>query len=128
MLSLREKVIIGLIVFLCVLPLLCLGIAEINYESTFADHIVTVTDKERHEDGYYLIFGETENGTTLVLKNDDNMFQGKFNSSDMYQQIKIGKSYKFYTVGWRNEFWSQYANILSFEEISTNTVEATTDS
>lgn len=117
-----EKIGIGILGLFFLFVILDLVIIPIKYNSV-EDHecIATVTDKERHEDGYYLIFCEDLNGNTVVLKNDDTMLRGKFDSSNMQQQIKEGKTYKFYVNGYRSEFWSLYENILSFEEYNIST-------
>ena len=74
-----------------------------------------VTDKERvvkDGDGKYLIFTKE-----AVLENTDSWFWWKFNSSDIYGQIEVGKTYKFKTYGWRLRPLSWYKNIISFEEV-----------
>lgn len=58
----------------------------------------------------YMIGTENE-----VFKIEDNLFIGKFNSSDLYNQIEIGKQYKIKTTGVRNNFMSWYRNINSIE-------------
>lgn len=116
-----EKIGIGVFVLFVLYMLLDLVIIPIHYNSV-EDHecIATVTDKERHEAGYYLIFCEDLNGNTVVLKNDDTMLRGKFDSSNMQQQIKENQTYKFHVNGYRSEFWSLYENILSFEEYNVS--------
>lgn len=116
-----EKIGIGVFVLFMLYMLLALVIIPIQYNSV-EDHecIATVTDKERHEAGYYLIFCEDLNGNTVVLKNDDTMLRGKFDSSNMQQQIKENQTYKFHVNGYRSEFWSLYENILSFEEYNVS--------
>ncbi len=112
-----EKLGVAVFVIFVVFAVYDLIVIPINYNSV-EDHecVATVTDKERHEDGYYLIFCTDLEGNTIVFKNDDTVIRGKFNSSDMYQQIEENKTYKFYLNGYRSEFWSLYENILSFEE------------
>lgn len=107
----RTEVIVGIIVAVVVVALISFKFAYNNH-----DCIATVTDKERHENGYYLIFCEDMEGNTIVFKNDDTLLRGKWNSSDMYSEIKIGETYLFHLNGYRNEFWSFYENILDFEE------------
>lgn len=96
-------------------------VIPIKYNSV-EDHecIATVTDKERHEDGYYLIFCTDLEGNTIVFKNGDTVLRGKFDSSDMYQKIEENKTYKFHLNGYRSELWSLYENILSFEEYTSS--------
>ena len=77
------------------------------------DEIITVTDKwiKRTDDrDLYLIGTENE-----VFKIEDNMFILKFNSSDIYNQIKIGSTYRITTTGVRSNLMSWYRNINSIE-------------
>lgn len=78
----------------------------------------TVTDKHPSPDsGEYLIFCKDSSGETLVFRNEDSLIKGKFNSSDFYGQIEIGKTYNFTIVGSRVPFLSMYPNIISFTKI-----------
>lgn len=77
------------------------------------DEIILVTDKwiKRTDDrDLYLIGTENE-----VFKIEDNGFIFKFNSSDLYNQIKVGKKYKIETTGVRSNFMSWYRNINKIE-------------
>lgn len=67
--------------------------------------------------GKYLVFTENENGEMQVLEVSDSWLKGRFNSSDVWGNIKEGKAYKFTVGGSRNEFWSWYPNIYEVEEI-----------
>lgn len=72
-----------------------------------------VIDKERvqkDDDSYYLIF--TEAGTYRV---EDQIWIGKFNSSDLYGKIKRGKCYTFKVGGFRVGLFSMYPNVMSYE-------------
>ena len=109
----RTKVIVGIIVVAVVIALIWL---PFKFAYNNHDCVATVTDKERHEDGYYLIFCEDMEGNTKVFKDDDTLLRGKWNSSDMYQEIKIGETYLFHLNGYRSQFWSFYENILYFEK------------
>ena len=77
--------------------------------STLANVEITIRGKERTggEDGKYLVFTETE-----VFENTDEFFKGKFNSSDVYNQFDIGKTYKCEVIGWRIPLLSWYRNII----------------
>lgn len=74
----------------------------------------TVTDKTVKRAGSgddahdkYMIFTSAE-----TFEDTDTFLFGKHNSSDMYGQIQTGKTYRFKVCGWRNEYTSQYRNIL----------------
>lgn len=55
----------------------------------------------------YLVF--TDQG---VFKCTDNLWYLKFNSSDVYGTILPDRTYRLRVVGWRDNFWSWYPNIL----------------
>lgn len=79
------------------------------------DEIINVTDKwiKRTDDrDLYMIGTENE-----VFKIEDNIFIGKLNSSDIYNNIKIGHTYKITTTGFRSTFLSSYRNINTIEEV-----------
>ena len=84
-------------------------------ESTIS---VRVTWKERisygeiYQKHYYLIYGEAENGEPCVLQNSDSPQRGKYNGSDIYQQIDPGRVYTFFTTGERNPKYARYPNII----------------
>jgi hypothetical protein len=88
----------------------------------FNDHTYTieVTDKERvnyDDGGKYLIYGRTGDDI-IVIENTDSLLRGKFNSSDIYAKIEVGKTYEFTVVGYRIPILSNYENIINFKEIS----------
>lgn len=55
----------------------------------------------------YLIY--TSGG---VYENTDSFLFGKFNASDVYNNIEPGKKYRFTVAGWRIPFFSSYQNIV----------------
>lgn len=88
--------------------------------------IVTVTDKavkNNSSDSKYLIFGEDENGQILTLEITDSLWNGRFNSSDVYAGIKEGQTYKFTVAGSRNEWRSWYPNIYEYELIEQEGIQ-----
>lgn len=88
--------------------------------STQTDYILTVTDKTvKNGSNFskYLIYCEDESGEVMVLEDTDALLLGKVNSSDIYANIKIGKTYKFHTRGIRFRLFSWYPNIYSYEVI-----------
>lgn len=77
----------------------------------------TVTDKVVKNSGNnskYLIF--TDKG---VKEDTDNLFHGKFNSSDVYSALKVGCTYQFNQIGVRNDFFSMYPDILTSVPVPT---------
>ena len=89
-------------------------------EFTSTDTIdVQITDKQSivvkngdDVDNKYLIFTDKE-----VFENTDELFKGKWNSSDVQGSLIIGKKYKLEVYGWRIPFLSSYRNITDVKEI-----------
>lgn len=56
--------------------------------------------------------------------NEENFWFGKFNTRDIFNQLKINGTYKIKYYGWREGFNSGFPNIISIEEIinENNTV------
>lgn len=78
---------------------------------------LTIKDKDRIMDGdssRYLIW--TEEGE--VFENTDQLMVGKFNSSDIQGQLKVGNKYHCSTIGIRNQFFSWYRNIYDCVEVN----------
>ena len=73
---------------------------------TVKDKTVTVSKSKSK----YLIF--TDKG---VYENADSLLQGKWDSSDMYNSLEIGKQYKVEVRGYRIPFLSMYQNIIRVE-------------
>ena len=53
--------------------------------------------------------------------NMENFLFGKFNTRDIFNQLKVGGTYKIKYYGWRNGFNSGFPNILSVEEVVNET-------
>lgn len=91
-----------------------IGIVTVPY-STQETLTVEVLEKERvmsNGDSSYLIFTNKE-----VFLNGDCYRLLKFNSSDVYGKIAVGKKYKVKVYGFRLPIFSWYRNIISVEEI-----------
>lgn len=58
----------------------------------------------------YLIFADAG-----VFENTDTLLHFKFNSSDIYNQMKEGEAYNVTTYGWRVPFLSMYPNIIKID-------------
>lgn len=123
----KENIKVEIIIIILVLAVFLGGIALVS----FNDHtyVVEVTDKERvnySDSGKYLIYGQEDNNT-LVLKNTDSLLRGKFNSSDIYAELEIGKTYEFTVVGYRIPILSDYENIIEYKEITNENTEKITN-
>lgn len=111
------KTIILLVFSLMLLSSITLGVAGLFVKD---DYTFTVTEKvvkNSKEHSKYLIFGEDKDGRIKVVQNTDSLFKGKFNSSDIYADIKVGKTYHFDVYGFRIPFLSKYENIDSYKEV-----------
>lgn len=77
-----------------------------------ADEIeVTVVKTENTIHDGYLIFTDKE-----TFKITDSVPYWRWNSSDVYGNIHVGKTYHLKVYGWRIHFLSMYRNIISASE------------
>lgn len=93
------------------------SIRPINKACNIRDITVTVTDKTVKNNSYeskYLVFTKDQNGGVATFEITDSLFKGRFNSSDVYAGIEIGKTYTFTVGGSRVEFLSWYPNIYKY--------------
>ena len=114
--------------FFVAIMIVVILVLSIGYEAIFSfndtEYTITVTDKERVYEGSgdtssskYLVFGDDNNGNSLVFENTDCFIRGKWNSSNIHGQLKEGNTYKITVVGYRVSFFSMYQNIIKIEEI-----------
>lgn len=75
------------------------------------DKAVKVQSAGKTADSKYLVFVETDGGDTVTLEVTDGLAVGRFNSSDVYGDIKRGETYTFKTIGMRIPIISQYPNV-----------------
>ena len=84
----------------------------------------TVTDKtvKRYNDeDKYLVYTKNTDGLVEVFEITDSFAFGRFDSSDVYGGIEVGKTYSFTVVGERSEFYSIYPNIKEYNELPDST-------
>jgi hypothetical protein len=85
------------------------------------EYDVVVVDKcvkryGKHD--YYLIFcRDLKTNKSLVFVNKDSWLYWKFNSSDVYMDIQVGKKYHMKVAGYRVPMLSWYPNIVEYREI-----------
>ena len=113
--------------FFVIIMIAVILVLSIGYEAIFSfndtEYTITVTDKERIYKGSgdtsskYLVFGDDDNGNSLVFENTDCFIRGKWNSSNIQGQLKEGNTYKVTVVGYRVSFFSMYQNIIKIEEV-----------
>ena len=86
----------------------------------FRTEIGIVTDKGTKRNGdtdKYIVYTISDNGETRIYEVTDSFVAGRFNSSDVYSGIEVGKTYEFTVAGERNGFMSWYPNIYEYKEI-----------
>lgn len=121
-----DRFIIGIFIafaIVCAAGGIIFSIAANYNEQTY---VATVTDKDvknYNNSSKYLVFTKTEDGETRVFSVEDSLLRFRWNSSDVYGEIEVGKTYRFTTVGFRFEILSMYENIIGFEEISSDSAE-----
>lgn len=118
----REKSseMISFVIWIIVIALLLVVAIyrPINKASSQREVIATVTDKvvkNSNDISKYLVFTEDKSGNVETYEITDSFFMGRFDSSDVWANIKIGSTYKFTVAGSRNGFMSWYPNIYEYK-------------
>lgn len=101
----------GCLVVIILIPLIIITIT-LGYQNkqTTTCKIEDKWVKNYESDSKYLVKCGNE-----VYEVSDLFFIGKFNSSDIYSNLKKNKIYKITTTGYRFPFLSWYKNINSYE-------------
>ena len=107
-----------IISILILLVILSFGIRHIS-KAFYTRHIaIEVTDKAV-KNNKYMVYGRTVDPEHLPKSYEitDSALKGRFDSSDMYAEIEVGKTYEFIVGGNRIPFMSWYPDIYSATEI-----------
>ena len=111
----------GLYIAIILIIILCsIGSCSMK-ESNERTVNVIVTDKgikNYKNQSKYLIYCKNKNEEIVVYEITDSIFQGKFNSSDIYGSIEVGKEYTFVIRGTRIGVTSTYPNIVEVKKNS----------
>lgn len=113
----NQKGYIGVIVA-ALIAVFIIGLIFFNFyyvKGTERKETFTVNKLERVQSGdvsKYLVFTDTG-----VYENTDSLLNGKFNSSDLYNQLEEDSKYTCTVYGWRIGFFSQYPNLVSCDEV-----------
>ena len=91
--------------------LLIIPIAERASETTVTFTVEDKAIKRYDDDDKYLVY--TDNGTYEIT---DSLVYWRWDSSDLYGEIKVGETYEAKVYGWRIPIFSSYKNIVSVEE------------
>lgn len=99
-----------------------------NFEVASVDEkIITVSDYQikpnigKNNQGMIVV--DSADDLLLVTKdgesflNEENFWFGKFNTRDLFNELKVNGTYKIKYYGWREPFYSTFPNILSVEEV-----------
>jgi len=83
----------------------------INKASEVRTEVIVVTDKMVKNDRYLIYASDN------VYEITDSWLMGRFDSSDLYGKIEVGKTYKVKVGGKRDHFLSAYPCIHEVEEV-----------
>jgi hypothetical protein len=104
---------IVLLIVVAVAGFFCVSLyGEVGVRAQVAFTIKDKVVKVGSDSSRYLIFTEENE----VFENTDSWLNGKYNSSDYYGSLSIGKSYNATVTGWRFPPLSWYRNIIVFTE------------
>lgn len=113
----KGNVLVGFIVGAIILAIVGTFVYFVTIEYQNEETIeITVKDKYVKRDGdsdIYLVASEA--GDTYKIT--DLLWKGKFNSTDLYNQLSIGGKYKITVTGVRLQYFSMYKNINKIEQV-----------
>lgn len=117
--------IVGLVV-ICVIIIAGVGRCKsctnnLGEERTLTTTVTDKTVKRYNGEDKYLVYTKNTDGLVEVFEITDSLAFGRFNSSDAYGGIEVGKTYSFTVVGERSEFYSIYPNIKEYNELPDST-------
>lgn len=113
----KGNIILGTLGIMIILGI-AVGIIWICFQFEYGNEkeiICTIEDKwikrsNEDEGDIYLVSCDEQ-----VYKVSDLLFKGKFDSSNIYAKLKIGKKYKLTVTGYRFGWISSYQNINDFK-------------
>lgn len=118
-----KQKIIKTVKILALMPFVVIVTSFLLYSGTrYNDHeyTVTVIGKKHivnHPHNEYLVHCNDENGNLLTVKNVNSYYRMKYNSIELQEQLKEGKTYKLIVVGYRVPKLDMYENIIKIQEI-----------
>lgn len=122
-----DRLLIGIFIAFAIVTVVGGVIFSIAANCNEQTYVTTVTDKDvknYNNSSKYLVFTKTDEGETRVFSVEDSLLRFRWNSSDVYGKIEVGKTYQFTTVGFRFEIFSMYENIIDVQEISSESADA----
>jgi len=115
----QNKIVILFVVLIVIGAIIKSGIISNTKETVLAT--VSKTERVSYGSGEdiehkYLIYTDKE-----TFECTDELLVGKVNSSDIYGSLKENHRYKFEVYGFRIGYTSSYRNIISVEEVPSDT-------
>ena len=87
-----------------------------EHHETFT--VTRLDDQSSGSSGHkYLVFGRLPDGTAKVYEDTDAIFHGKMNSSDLFAQLQVGRTYDCDLYGVRSHLFSGYQDLLSCTQV-----------
>ena len=125
--DLDKKITIGWVIYaifmltiafaIVISPFATIGLIKYSNREVITATITKMENVVDGESSEYLVFVDKGNEKE-VLCNADSLYAWKWNSSDFYNELVIGKTYKLRVYGYRVPYLSWYRNIIEYEEIS----------
>lgn len=112
----KGNVVFGLLGILFFAVVLILGGVKLAGRFNTETVVATINEKgercESRDSCKYMIY--TDKG---VYQNTDSLLYWKFGSADVYNDLKVGKSYNLTVAGWRVAFLSWFPNVVKYSEV-----------
>ena len=126
----KDKII--LIILGSIIVIAGIGLASMTWHNNYEvpsvqEKIITVSDYQIkpniQKNNQGMIVVDSADDLLLVTTddesflNEENFWFGKWNTRDLFNELKVGGKYKIQYYGWREPFYSTFPNILSVEEV-----------
>lgn len=105
--------VVGVIILGLVGVAIYFGTIEYQNEETIEIIVKDKYIKRSGETDLYLVVSNS--GDTYKI--EDLLWKGKFNSTDLYNQLDVGNKYKITITGVRLQYFSMYKNINKIEKL-----------
>lgn len=112
----KGNALYGLICLVIIVVAVILGSVKLVGRFNTEPVVATVTEKgERcasRDSCKYMIY--TDKG---VYQNTDSLLYWKWDSAEVYNELKVGKTYNLTVAGWRVPFLSWFPNVVNHTEV-----------
>ena len=131
-----KILVIGIIAMILAIPCSSLIVYEMFEVPSVQEKTITVQEWQpkpglKTQDGMMVI--NSADDLILITKdnegflNEENFFFGKFNTRDIFNELKVNGTYKIKYYGWREGYNSGFPNILAVEEVINETNASSND-